>query len=204
MKKSLIILLLLVYSSISTNAQKKSSYSRATEIITEFKKSGLKNGQEFTDKEGNTLRFIDTETSCGTEIKIEKGWHRHGTFFILNKGKIEQTTTYVNGKKSGMNFQFYPNGELKLEVNYLNNLKDGVEYEYRSDGSKYYVTDYVGGQKHGKRIEYRKNGEKLFETSYKEGKQHGERLMFTEEGILKEKANFIDGKKIGETEYIKH
>jgi hypothetical protein len=70
-------------------------------------------------------------------------------------GQLLLKTTYVNGKKDGLEEWYYENGQLDSQVTYVNGKKEGLQ-EYYHDGQLDREVPYVNGEREGMTLYYEK------------------------------------------------
>ena len=99
----------------------------------------------------------------------------------MHRGKILSRELYVNDRKEGFSFVYYPGGKLKEESHYTNNKKDGLTHEYDEDGMLITIQNY----KNGFLVEREKINRKddkglkqgLWQTFYDNGKIKKRRIL---------------------------
>jgi len=118
-----------------------------------------------------------------------------------NPGQATLITSelYVNGKKEGNSFYYFPTGELKLVVFYKNGKKQGLSREFSSDSTLIAVEEYndnylvnkerinrkdADGKKQGTYREYYENGRVKKEEHYLDDQLHGYYREFNGKGEL--------------------
>lgn len=162
-------------------------------------------------KKGEELRYL-----VNTEIPFT-GWSKsmHGN------GQVECLACYENGKKHGLDTEWYENGQKGWEHNYKNNMLEGKTTSWYENGQKKIEATYVDGNQHGlfttwyengqKNIEanyqddnthglityWYENGQKKSEMNHKNGQNHGQQITWHENGQKKLEANYQEGKRSG-------
>jgi antitoxin component YwqK of YwqJK toxin-antitoxin module len=106
---------------------------------------------------------------------------------------------YVNGKKEGNSFYYYPTGELKEIIYYKNNRKNGMAREYSPDSIIISVLEYNDnylvnrdiinridkqGKKQGVFRDYYENGSVKKEEHYLDDQLHGYYREFDGKGVV--------------------
>ncbi len=109
--------------------------------------------------------------------RVEKKYH--------SSGEIKSTTTYVNGKKHGIETEWwdYYNGILWSTTTYVNGKKHGIETEWWGNGMKRHEVMWVNNEMHGLDTRWWwQNGRKERELTWKAGKQHGVQTKWHKDG----------------------
>jgi len=116
---------------------------------------------------------------------------------------------YVNGKKEGHSFYYYPTGELRQKVYFVNNRRSGRAMEYDRDSLLITVLEYNDnylidrervnrvdgqGQKQGTFREYDEDGKLLKEANYLDDQLHGYYREFDGRGDLLMAVRYERGK----------
>jgi len=119
----------------------------------------------------------------------------------LNPGQSTVITRelYVNGKKEGNSYYYYPTGELKLIAYYKDGKKQGISREYTKDSTLITVMEYNNnyvvnrerlnridptGRKQGTFRDYYENGKIKKEEHYLDNQLHGYYREFNGKGEL--------------------
>ena len=107
------------------------------------------------------------------DIVLYKGEPYNGEMFFKNEnGQLQQRTNYKDGKRDGLNEEYYVNGQLRDNRSYKDGEYDGL-FEY-----------------------YFENGQLQFKGNYKDDKLDGLVEWYYENGQLEEKTNYKDGELI--------
>ncbi len=116
-----------------------------------------------------------------TSYKNNKLW---GPTKIFDKDtkKILREIEYVDGIKSGISKEFFPDGKIKSETEYSDNRKNGTQKEYYQTGNIKRITTFLNNMKNGTETTYYESGIKLTETNFKLDKQDGAPKYFDPEG----------------------
>ena len=106
---------------------------------------------------------------------------------------------YVNGRKEGNSYYYYPTGELRLVVFFKDGQKQGLSREFSTDSTLITVVEYNNnymvnrervnrtdqdGQKQGTFREYFENGRIKLEANYLDDQLHGYYREFDGKGEL--------------------
>ena len=119
----------------------------------------------------------------------------------LNPGQPTVITKelYVNGKKEGNSYYYYPTGELKFLLYYKDGKKQGISREYTKDSTLITVMEYNNnyvvnrerlnrtdptGRKQGTYRDYYENGKIKKEEHYLDNQLHGYYREFNGKGEL--------------------
>jgi antitoxin component YwqK of YwqJK toxin-antitoxin module len=120
---------------------------------------------------------------------------------------------YVNGKKEGYSYYYYPTGELKQTSYYKDNRKQGLTREFNKDSIIITVLEYNNnylvdrervnrtdnqGRKQGIFKEYYENGNLKMEASYLDNQLHGYVREFNGSGELVLAMRYERGKIVEE------
>ncbi len=126
-----------------------------------------------------------------------------------NRGNVISRELFVNDKREGMAYYYYPDGALKETVTYENGRKNGEAREYARDGRIITVLEYrhniITGkeeinrydeknQKIGTWREYYPDGRIKKEMSYIDGALNGLYKEFNEKGALVMAMRYANGK----------
>ena len=115
---------------------------------------------------------------------------------------------YVDDKREGLSYYYYPNGLLYQVINYRNNKKHGTAKEYDKDGhvtsileffndylvDKQNINRVVDGKKEGIWREYYDNGVVKSESVYRNDELNGYQKEYNQSGSLVAKQLFHNGK----------
>ena len=74
------------------------------------------------------------------------------------------------GKKTGTQKQWYPDGTLQLELHYCKGLEQGEFRTWHANGKIKLKWHYKNGRKHGVCIKKDKDGNLVYKKQYKNGK----------------------------------
>jgi antitoxin component YwqK of YwqJK toxin-antitoxin module len=117
---------------------------------------------------------------------------------------------YVNDKREGLSYYFYPNGSLYQTVNFKNNKKHGTAREYNKSGLIISILEYfndylvdkqninrtVNGLKEGTWRTYFDNGRIESEKTYRNDNLQGYEKFYNKSGSLVLKQLYNDGKLV--------
>jgi len=95
---------------------------------------------------------------------------------------------YVNGKKEGPSYYYYPTGELKTMVYFRDGKKQGLSREFSKDSTLITVVEYNSN--------YVVNRERVNRTDT-EGRKQGTFREYYENGSVKKEAHYLDNQLHG-------
>ncbi|RPI41566.1 MAG: hypothetical protein EHM46_06280 [Bacteroidetes bacterium] len=95
---------------------------------------------------------------------------------------------YVNGKKEGFSYYYFPTGELRQVVFYRDGRKQGLAREYSKDSVLVTVLEYNDN--------YLVNRERVNRTDA-QGRKQGTHRDYYEDGKIKKEENYLDGQLHG-------
>ena len=116
------------------------------------------------------------------------------------KGYIFSKELYLNGKKEGLTYQFYSEGNIRRKENYLNGKLQGIAYEYTKKGEIISLFEYNNGYlinrekinrkdiytlSQGRWKDFYPNGKVHIERNYLDGKLNDYFKEYDETGNLK-------------------
>ncbi len=96
---------------------------------------------------------------------------------------IKSKTLYVNGKREGASYEYFPEGELKRIVLYKNGKKQGLSREFSRDSVLISVMEFNDN--------YMVNRERLNRKD-QEGRKQGTHRTYYENGRIKKEAHFLN------------
>lgn len=123
----------------------------------------------------------------GREIK-DSVW----TYYDEN-GQLLSRETYLNGKKNGKSFVYFPNGDISEERNFKNGLEEGSYKEYFEKNSMRAQGTYLNGEKEGKFTYYFPNHVEVAAGYFKNGHKNGPWIYRSEKGVITEKELYKNG-----------
>ena len=180
--------------------------------------------------EGNRINFLRdsmwvfyTHTGDTSEIINYRLDKRSGFRFLyetvternqVSKHYLKSKELYLDDKREGPAYYFYPNGNIRQIINYRNGRKqDDVSKEFDEKGTvitlyKYHndymiSREYVNrvnaqGEKHGTWITFYPDGTKKEEEDYKNGVLNGTARMYSEKGNLINERSYREGNLVEE------
>jgi len=149
-------------------------------------KNGKLNGQYKKFHINGVLNF---------NIEHLNGKRKDGEFISYNMyGKIYQKSNIIGGKREGVSYTYYNNGEIKEQVFFKNDMLDHVLYTIDINKNKMPLGTLKNGT--GSRIIYHSNGKISEVLIYKKGDLKWLALSLDDKGNIRNSGNFADG--IGE------
>lgn len=100
-------------------------------------------------------------------------------------GRLQSSTTFRSGTRSGIAKKFYDDGTLQFEIMYKDGTKEGITKYYYQSGNLYRETNYVEGQEDGIQKKYYENGNLMAEIPYSKGRVIPGLKEYTKSGKLK-------------------
>jgi antitoxin component YwqK of YwqJK toxin-antitoxin module len=101
--------------------------------------------------------------------------------------------SYVNGKKSGTSYVYFPDGTLSEERNYKDGVENGPFRQYFDGKAIRGMGNYVNGNLDGKNVYYFPGGIEAAVGYYKNGKKIGPWIYRDSKGNVKERELYKDG-----------
>jgi len=108
-------------------------------------------------------------------------------------------TTFVKGKKEGLEIVYFPSGKKQLVANYVNDQPHGRVVEYFETGEKLSSGELVNGTENGKHSWWFQNGQLDQVVIYNMGEVNGQVKNWYPDGKLKMLSNYKKNKQHGTT-----
>ncbi len=112
-------------------------------------------------------------------------------------GKKSIEIEYKNGKETGTNRSWYPNGNLMNETQLTNGKIDGLWIDYYDNGQKQnevtYETDYMNGSC----TRWYKNGKIKEQGNYVHCRENGKWIYYFENGQKQSEGEYNKAEKVG-------
>ncbi|MBN2892815.1 MAG: hypothetical protein JXL97_13180 [Bacteroidales bacterium] len=137
----------------------------------------------------------------------------------LSDNFLESKELYVDDKKQGFSYYYYPSGKIKFKAEYVNNNKHGNAYEYAQDGTLTAIEEYRYGnlvsrkavnrldknnQKTGNWVEVFDNGKVKSEINFVSGMPNGSYKEYSPTGKILKFEKYENGKMISSVERPKY
>lgn len=165
----------------------------------------LEHRSEFTDKDGESFRVENTDSSKGLSIQLSvngsKKWKKHGVFYRYYEGRMTEMVTYSYGRKDGLRESYNKKGVVKFRSYYQDGKLHGNWEQFNDKGKLVEQCNYVKGLKQGKLYSYY-NGKVDFVKDYVDGKLHGEVLQYNSKEKLVSRTKYSKGKQVGKTQWL--
>jgi len=130
----------------------------------------------------------DTTEKINYYLGVKNGYHyKYYTGFEYDNQK-KSKDLYVNGKRNGTGYVYYPGGNIRLEIPYVNDKKHGIAFEYDKNQKIITITRY-------------RNNDIIIQEKInrydEENRKNGTWKEFYEDGTLKKEQTFEHGKLNG-------
>ena len=131
-------------------------------------------------------RFTDVPFTGEIDEGLARGsfdsGKKKGTWTIHYDSGLVVEENYKNGEQNGMEFTYYPNGQLFHKGNKKGIYMDGLWVFYHEDGQLMSKSNWKNGEREGPSVHYHKNGQLSSEGEYKNGKMEGTWVFYNEDG----------------------
>ena len=97
-------------------------------------------------------------------------------------GALHSETSYINDEKHGVYKEWSVSGRLILQTHFKHDMKNGVETEWYESGFRKQQTDFVDNQKHGTKINWYKSGNISTISHFENNLMHGIQKSWHENG----------------------
>jgi antitoxin component YwqK of YwqJK toxin-antitoxin module len=109
-------------------------------------------------------------------------------------------TTWKEGKRVGMSFEWYPCGNIARETQWKDGLKHGFERVYYTSGVEMYRAIFFYGQKEGTEEWFWANGKHSATCKFEDGLKTGSEINYFSNGIIEKVTHWKQSKKLGREE----
>jgi antitoxin component YwqK of YwqJK toxin-antitoxin module len=165
----------------------------------------------FFNESGDTVQKINY--IMGKRNGYTIGYNFQPSMDPMNRGRIIAKELYVNDKREGISYYYYPNGQLKETVQYLNNKRNGIAREFDENGILITIQTYKNsvlterekvnrkdekGLKQGVWKTFYPNGSLKSEIDYMDDLINGTYKEYDEEGNIKVLLQYAKGLLIEE------
>ncbi|KPK86972.1 MAG: hypothetical protein AMS27_03840 [Bacteroides sp. SM23_62_1] len=167
----------------------------------------------FYNQKGDTTQKISYMYGKKNGYSITYGYEN--LWEGVDTGVVIAKELYINDKKEGISYYYYPDGNLKSEVPYVNGKKQGLSKEYDENGIiitlVYYHNGYMTDREEINRRDAYRNKQGTWKEFYPDGKVKKEEVYkdnlldglyktFNESGNLLLVLNYSSGKLVEEVE----
>ncbi|MBL7933401.1 MAG: toxin-antitoxin system YwqK family antitoxin [Bacteroidia bacterium] len=108
-------------------------------------------------------------------------------------GTLLSKDTYKNGKKNGLSYVYFPEGDVSEQRNYKDDLEDGSFVDYFDAKAVKSRRTYIKGKLEGRVSYYYPNGVEVAAGYYKNGEKNGPWIYKTQSGKIREKELYKNG-----------
>ena len=142
--------------------------------------------------------FIDFVEYFSRHLEFDR--YKDKSFYIEIKEKsdsefrLSYVTSYVNGKKHGIEKKYYESGQLLWEIPFVNGKRHGIWKGYYESGQLLWETPYINGEAHGIGKGYYESGQLRAEIPFVNGKRHGIEKGYYKSGQLRWEIPYVNGK----------
>lgn len=149
-------------------------------------------------EKNNWKEVIETQRNKGNLT----GSFRDGTATGLDieywdNGNIKSETTYKNANLEGIVKWYHENGNIQAEYNYENGKKEGISKKYYGNGNLEYEEHWKDDKLNGVVKSYYKNGQLEYEDNYKDDKLDGLSKTYYSNGNIQSESTYKDDKRNG-------
>jgi len=173
--KSVGVMTLLFSVSLISFAQADSGFTNKVEAKN-ILKHGKKEGKWVEYYGYNKVSVYDTTKAFDYTLTVYKhgviiGIQRDYYFFSAKfKGKLKDEFLYKEGKKDGLQKEYYPDGTLEYAIFYVNDSAEGAYKTYWPNGNLKYDYTLLHHKSDGVQKEYYYSGKLMDVSTFKNGK----------------------------------
>jgi hypothetical protein len=99
------------------------------------------------------------------------------------QGHVISRSSFLNGKRHGKSWFYFPDKSLKSLQRYSSGQFDGLQEYYYPNGNLKSVLRYQKGLLEGEQLLFHRNGKLYRELHFEQGKRHGTEKLWNAEGI---------------------
>ncbi|UTW61359.1 toxin-antitoxin system YwqK family antitoxin [bacterium SCSIO 12741] len=166
-------------------------YDKEGKLAKEYNK--VKNTLDFEGFLPNGVKYVEGRF-------VKEG--RDGIWKFFDSAEVlEEETSYSDGVQSGLDIEFFSNGDTSAYINYTDGSKNGLYISYYLGGQLATQGNYVDGLAQGPWINYHKDGTVISEEYYLNDVLHGKNYYYDISGKLKRVSRYDDGYLLGIIEY---
>ena len=160
--------------SLSYAKDEQDEYSDAS--VTSYTVTLIKKYGKYDLANGVKKEYDDNGTVV-KEYELKDGkLHGEMKFFFPN-GKIQEISTFLNGKRNGLCKRFNEEGEREFECNYTDNVPSGSFKVFENNRLKI-IGSNTDSLENGKRTEYDQDGQIVFECNMNMGVMQGKCIQY--------------------------
>lgn len=117
----------------------------------------------------------------------------------FSNGQVASTIPVFNGKKEGINLEFYNNGDLKFLQTYADNKLNGEVKRWGLEQGYQLLAElnYINGKLHGEQKKWFASGEIHKVMNMKNGKEDGLQKAYRKNGVLYANYEAVKGRTFG-------
>ncbi len=130
--------------------------------------------------------FIASRGKYINQMKEGK-WEFFSSFY---EGYLISEESYINNKRNGPSFKFYPDSTVFEKVTYVNDKKEGEWLQNYPNGKQFLRSNYSNNLLEGKFEVWYENGMSEMTGYYSRNFRHGTWQIFNADGTLKYKAEY--------------
>jgi len=120
----------------------------------------------------------------------------HGIYYrFYPSGAVAETATYDKGKRQGVRYLFYENGQIEDELPYRDDILHGTKKHYYDTGGLQLECEVVQGKIQGIFKAYYPNGQVKEEVTFVDDLENGPFTEYHENGKLKTQGAYRNGDK---------
>jgi uncharacterized protein len=165
----------------------------------------------FFNESGDTLQKVSYV--LGKRNGFTVTYNTEHTSDPMHRGRILSRELYVNDRKEGMSYTYYPTGRIREEASFTNNKKNGLSREYDEKGTIITLLQYKNGfltererlnrtdekgLKQGLWRTYYDNGGLRTEAYYENDRLNGTYKEYDENGDIKVLLQYARGSMVEE------
>ncbi|WP_046242759.1 toxin-antitoxin system YwqK family antitoxin [Hymenobacter terrenus] len=120
---------------------------------------------------------------------------------FYRSGKLEQQTSFTQGKRDSAYVEFHPTGTRRLEATYRDGIRQGPFKTYYDDGHVAQTGFFENDEPTGELIYYHPNGEVRLRTTLAKGQPNGPLKALYPDGKTQAEIGYVDGQPNGAVKF---
>jgi antitoxin component YwqK of YwqJK toxin-antitoxin module len=108
-------------------------------------------------------------------------------------GYLISEEEYLDNKKNGPSFKYYPDKTVAEKLNYSGDIRSGEWFQYYPDGTTFLKANYINGKLEGEFEVFFKYGKPQFIGQYKDDMREGIWKVYNPDGSLKYSIEYSAG-----------